>query len=287
MHVARTREQLLLALPPDCPRAVVMTMGALHEGHATLLDVARREVGPQGHVLVTIFVNPLQFAAHEDLDRYPRDEAGDLALCRDRGADGVFLPTVTTVYGTRDPRMQPDDITVDPGAIGERWEGAMRPGHFRGVLTVVLKLLNLCAPDVAVFGEKDYQQLALIRRMVHGLQVPVRVVPGATIREPDGLAMSSRNRYLAPAERALAAHFPAALSAGEAAARAGAAADVVADTVMRMLSGVEGMRVDYVDITDPDLGPAPDAGPARLLAAVRIGGTRLLDNRAIDLQGVA
>lgn len=286
MLVIRSREHLRLALPPDRTRAVVMTMGALHAGHTALIDAARQEVGGDGHVLVTVFVNPLQFGAGEDLQRYPRDEEGDLALCQEHGADAVFVPSVRDVYGTVDPHAAAG-VTVDPGPMADLWEGAVRPGHFRGVLTVVLKLLNLSRPDVALFGEKDYQQLTLIRRMVADLDVPVRVVGVPTVREVDGLARSSRNAYLDDVQRALAAHFPRALFAGAEAADAGADPTIIVETVEAALAKTPALSVDYIAVTDTDLGDPPDYGPARLLAAVRLGSTRLLDNLPILLRDVA
>lgn len=190
-------------------RAVVMTMGALHEGHATLVRTAREQVGPEGHVVVTVFVNPLQFGANEDLDRYPRTLDADLALAEEAGADAVFAPAVDEVYPGGDPQVR-----ISAGPMGERLEGATRPGHFDGMLTVVAKLLHLTRPDLAFFGQKDAQQLALIRRMVTDLNFPVEVVGVPTVREEDGLALSSRNRYLSPVERRVALALSRALFAG-------------------------------------------------------------------------
>ncbi|MBT2445417.1 pantoate--beta-alanine ligase, partial [Streptomyces sp. ISL-36] len=176
--------------------AVVMTMGALHEGHATLIRAARERVGHEGFVVVTVFVNPLQFGAGEDLDRYPRTLDADLELAFDAGASAVFAPTVDEVYPGGEPQVR-----IAAGPMGERLEGASRPGHFDGMLTVVAKLLHLTRPDVAFFGQKDAQQLALIRRMARDLNFPVEIVGVPTVREPDGLALSSRNRYLSGRER--------------------------------------------------------------------------------------
>ncbi|WEV26927.1 pantoate--beta-alanine ligase [Streptomyces sp. 71268] len=189
--------------------AVVMTMGALHAGHASLIRAARARVGDEGLVTVTVFVNPLQFGAGEDLDRYPRTLEADLELAAEAGADIVLAPPVRDVYPGGEP-----EVRVTAGPMGERYEGASRPGHFDGVLTVVAKLLHLTRPDVAFFGEKDAQQLAVIRRMVTDLNFPVRVVGVPTVREADGLALSSRNRYLAPAERTTALALSRALFAG-------------------------------------------------------------------------
>ncbi|BAU84211.1 pantoate--beta-alanine ligase [Streptomyces laurentii] len=200
----------LLALPHGGgPRAVVMTMGALHEGHATLVRAARDRVGPDGTVVVTVFVNPLQFGAGEDLDRYPRTLDSDLTLARAAGADAVFAPSVDEVYPGGEPQVR-----ITAGPMGERLEGASRPGHFDGVLTVVAKLLHLTRPDLAFFGQKDAQQLALIRRMARDLDFPVEIVGVPTVREADGLALSSRNRYLSTPERHTALALSRALFAG-------------------------------------------------------------------------
>ncbi|MBJ7906758.1 pantoate--beta-alanine ligase [Streptomyces sp. DSM 110735] len=190
-------------------RAVVMTMGALHEGHATLIRAARAIAGPEGEVVVTVFVNPLQFGAGEDLDRYPRTLDADLALAGRAGADAVFAPSVDEVYPGGAPQVR-----VSAGPMGERLEGAVRPGHFDGMLTVVAKLLHLTRPDVALYGQKDAQQLALIRRMVRDLNFGVEIVGVPTVREEDGLALSSRNRYLSPEERLTALTLSRALFAG-------------------------------------------------------------------------
>ncbi|MFF5975402.1 pantoate--beta-alanine ligase [Streptomyces sp. NPDC012769] len=188
--------------------AVVMTMGALHEGHATLIRTARERVGKKGVVVATVFVNPLQFGAGEDLDRYPRTLDADLALAVAAGADAVFAPGVDEVYPGGEPQVR-----ITAGPMGERLEGASRPGHFDGMLTVVAKLLHLTGPDLAFFGQKDAQQLALIRRMVRDLNFPVEVVGVPTVRESDGLALSSRNRYLSTEERRTALALSRALFA--------------------------------------------------------------------------
>ncbi len=190
-------------------RAVVMTMGALHEGHATLIRTARKIAGPDGEVVVTVFVNPLQFGAGEDLDRYPRTLDADVELAGRSGADAVFAPSVDEVYPGGEPQVR-----ISAGPMGERLEGAARPGHFDGMLTVVAKLLHLTRPDVALYGQKDAQQLALIRRMVRDLNFGVEIVGVPTVREEDGLALSSRNRYLSPAERRTALALSQALFAG-------------------------------------------------------------------------
>ena len=262
------------------PRAVVMTMGALHEGHARLLDAARESVGPSGQVVATIFVNPLQFGEGEDFDRYPRTFEADLALCEARGVDVVFAPSVEHMYAD-------DHVTIDPGPIAHILEGAQRPGHFTGVLTIVAKLLHLTKADFALFGEKDYQQLTAIRMMVRALDFPVEVVVVPTVREGDGLAMSSRNRYLSDAERAAAVVVPRALGAGAAVALTGADVNEVLQVTRDVLAQEPLASPDYISLTDLNLGPAPTSGSARLLTAVRFGKTRLLDNVGFVLGGSA
>lgn len=310
----RTAAQLR-ALPRAGRRAVVMTMGALHEGHAALVRSARKRVGADGHVVVTVFVNPLQFGAGEDLDRYPRTLDADLELAAAAGADTVFAPSVEEVYPGGEPQVR-----ITAGPMGERYEGAARPGHFDGMLTVVAKLLHLTAPDLAFFGEKDAQQLALITRMVRDLNFPVEVVGVPTVREEDGLALSSRNRYLSPAERrialglsralfaardrltaeqalaaraaaaparhgraeALAAlHEPRASADADALSRAAARPSAALVAARQVLTGAAGLDVDYLALVDPvDFTEAGDdhRGDALLAVAARVGGTRLIDN---------
>jgi pantoate--beta-alanine ligase len=237
--------------------AVVMTMGALHDGHVALVRAARAAADS---VVVTVFVNPLQFGAGEDLDRYPRTLDADLALCEQHGADLAFTPTPEVVYPDGPPLVR-----VSAGPMGEVLEGASRPGHFDGVLTVVLKLLHLTAPDVALFGQKDAQQLACIRRMVRDLDLPVEVRAVPTVREPDGLALSSRNRYLTAGQRQSALALFRALRTGEpAAGRAVLAAE----------PGVELDYLERVDSTTFELTPDGDL----LVVAARVGTTRLIDN---------
>jgi pantoate--beta-alanine ligase len=257
--------------------AVVMTMGALHNGHAALLRAARSAAD---HVLATIFVNPLQFGPHEDFSRYPRTLEADLDVLRSAAADVVFVPARDEVYPHGEPTVR-----VAPGPLAGILEGAHRPGHFDGVLTVVLKLLHLTRGDLAFFGEKDYQQLTLIRAMVDDLNVPVEIVGVPTVREPDGLALSSRNRYLSAADREAALGLSRALRAGAAAAEAGHPPDAVVGAARRELAGTPGVVPDYLELTDPWLGPAPDRGPARLLVAATVGGTRLIDNLAVEMVG--
>jgi pantoate--beta-alanine ligase len=260
------------------PRAVVPTMGALHSGHAALVRAARESVGPDGTVVATVFVNPTQFGAGEDLDRYPRTLPDDVVLAGAAGCDVVFAPAATEVYGPAG-RFRHDSVTIDPGPLGDVLEGAVRPGHFRGVLTVVAKLLALTGPDVAMFGEKDYQQLVLITRMAADLSLPTRIVPVATVREADGLALSSRNRYLSAAEREDALVLSRALRAVEAAVGEGAERALAAGR--EVLAERPSVAVDYLVLTDPALGPAPEHGPARVLVAARVGTTRLIDNKAV------
>lgn len=268
---------LVSARPPSVPSAVVMTMGALHEGHATLIREARALVGVTGCVIVTDFVNPTQFGAGEDFERYPRSLEADVLLSGAAGADFVYAPSVDEIYGDR------SFITVDPGPLGEILEGAVRPGHFRGMLTVVSKLLHLTASDSALFGEKDYQQLVLITEMVRQLNFPTKVVAVETVREPDGLAMSSRNRYLSPKERAAASVVPSALAQTVRVTQAeGAQAGVNAG--LALLAATPGVEVDYLTVTDPVLGAARP-GPGRALIAVRIGQTRLIDNLPCAVAG--
>jgi pantoate--beta-alanine ligase len=266
------------------PRALgfVPTMGALHEGHRALMRRAREEVGADGAVVVSIFVNPTQFGPGEDLERYPRTLDADLEACVAEGVDVVFTPTVEEMYPAG-VRTEPTSavVTVDPGPLGAVLEGTSRPGHFTGVLTVVAKLFGLVRPDVAVFGEKDYQQLALIRRMTADLCLGVEVVGAVTVREPDGLALSSRNRYLGTDERLEAVALSRALFAARDAATRGAAAALgAARAELRRTHLVD---LDYLEITSPDLGPAPESGPARMLVAARVGSTRLIDNIALEL----
>jgi pantoate--beta-alanine ligase len=256
------------------PVALVPTMGALHEGHRTLVRAARERCGS---VVVSVFVNPTQFGPGEDYDRYPRTWDADLAALAEEGADVVFHPQVEEVYPPGSV-----GVTVQPGPLGGVLEGAVRPGHFAGVLTVVAKLFGLVDPDLALFGEKDYQQLTLIRAMARELALGVQVVGVPTVREDDGLALSSRNRYLDAGQRRAAVALSAALHAGAAAGPEGA--DAVLAAARSVLAGEPSLVQDYLELTDTDLGPAPAAGPARLLVAARAGTTRLLDNVPVELE---
>jgi pantoate--beta-alanine ligase len=253
---------------------LVPTMGALHDGHLALVRAAKRV--PGSVVVVSIFVNPLQFGAEEDLDAYPRIVEDDLALLRGEGVEIAFTPSVAAMY-PHGPRT-----SVHPGPLGSDLEGAARPTHFAGMLTVVLKLLQIVRPDRVFFGEKDYQQLVLVRQMVADLNGDVQVSGVPIVREWDGLAMSSRNRYLDPAQRELAGVLSAALVAGMHAASGGA--DAALHAARAVLSEVPAIDVDYLEVRDPALGPAPPHGPARLLVAARLGATRLLDNVAIEIR---
>ncbi|EMF01663.1 pantoate--beta-alanine ligase [Streptomyces mobaraensis NBRC 13819 = DSM 40847] len=280
--VRDTAELQALPRDPAARRAVVMTMGALHEGHATLIREARRLAGPDGQVVVTVFVNPLQFGPNEDLDRYPRTLDADVALAAESGADAVFAPSVAEVYPGGEP-----EVRISAGPMGERLEGAHRPGHFDGVLTVVAKLLHLSRPDTALFGQKDAQQLAMIRRMVRDLNFPVEIVGVPTVREADGLALSSRNRYLSAADRTSALALSRALSAAADAADRGPSA--VREAARAVLDGAATLEppvvLDYLALVDPaDFTevPAGFTGEAVLAVAARVGTTRLIDNIVLD-----
>jgi pantoate--beta-alanine ligase len=226
-------------------------------------------------VVVSIFVNPLQFGTGEDLNAYPRTLDADMELLADEGVEVVFTPTAAVMYPDG-PRT-----TVHPGPLGGELEGAVRPTHFAGMLTVVLKLLQIVRPDKAFFGEKDYQQLVLIRQMADDLNLDSRIIGVPTVRESDGLAMSSRNRYLNPEEREQASALSSALLAGMYAAGGGPAA--VLDAARAILDEVPAIITDYLELRGPWLEDAPTAGPARLLVAARLGATRLLDNIAVEL----
>jgi pantoate--beta-alanine ligase len=252
---------------------LVPTMGALHDGHLALVRAAK--LVPGSVVAVSIFVNPLQFGADEDLDAYPRVVEADLELLRGEGVEIAFTPSASAMY--------PDGrrTTVHPGPLAAELEGAARPTHFAGMLTVVCKLMQIVTPDRIFFGEKDYQQLVLVRQMVADLNLGVRVVGVPIVRENDGLAMSSRNRYLDPAQRELASVLSAALLAGSHAAPAGV--DAALNAARSVLAEVPAIDVDYLEVRNSALGPAPVTGPGRLLVAARLGTTRLLDNVAIEI----
>jgi pantoate--beta-alanine ligase len=257
---------------PEKRRVLVPTMGALHAGHVSLIRIARERAGSDGEVAVSIFVNPLQFEPGSDFSRYPRPEADDEKICRAEGVDLLFRPLPNDMY-------MPDRSTfVEEAVLSEQLCGASRPGHFRGVCTVVTKLFHLLTPDAAVFGEKDFQQLAIMRRLVRDLNFSVEIIAGPTVREADGLALSSRNSYLSPAERAQAPVIRAALL--EAAGSRETAAPAVLGVVRQRIESAPLARIDYAAIVGADdLQPRLTIEPRSLLAvAVFFGRTRLIDN---------
>ncbi len=254
----------------------VATMGALHAGHRALLAMARRETG---FVVASVFVNPLQFGPTEDLAVYPRDREGDLAVLAAEGVDLAFLPDEREIWPA------PPQVRLQVGVLAERLEGAVRPGHLDGVATVVAKLLHLVGPSRAYFGQKDAQQLAVVRRMVADLAFPNRIVACPTVREPDGLATSSRNAYLSAEERAQATALYRALEAGRAAWRRGERDPAAVEkTAHELLAGAEGVRVEYVALVEPaGFEPAERAEAGQILAtAARVGPTRLIDNVILE-----
>lgn len=254
----------------------VPTMGALHDGHLSLVRLARQRAD---RAVASIFVNPTQFGPNEDFDAYPRGEARDAGLLAEAGCDLLFAPTLAEMY------PQGFATTVSVTGVSEPLDGAARPGHFNGVATVVTKLLLQCAPDVAVFGEKDYQQLQVIRRLVRDLDLPVEIVGGPTARAEDGLALSSRNAYLSPEERKVAGRLNVVLREAVNRLKAGEAVAPVEADALAALAAAGFQQVDYVEVRDADdlarLGPGPAESPARILAAVRLGRTRLIDNMAV------
>lgn len=302
LSLAHTREELAAAIDANqTNRAVVMTMGALHEGHLDLLRRAGALVGAGGTVVVTIFVNPLQFAPGEDLDAYPRDLEGDVEKLRTVAENElqlsqlvVFAPTPEVIYPSGDPQ-----VTINPGPIATVLEGVSRPTHFAGVCQVVLNLMHLTRPTWALFGRKDAQQLAIVRAMVRDLSVPLSIEPVDIRRESDGLAMSSRNAYLTPAQRQQALALSQALKAGIAAAENGGDGAAVRQAALAYLANADGVEVDYValvgadsfvDLAGAGLGLDPQkyqpvAGESALLAlAAKVGSTRLIDNTLITLR---
>ena len=274
MQIVRTSEELALAtreLRRDGTLALVPTMGALHAGHMKLIEEARARAE---RVAASIFVNPLQFGANEDLGRYPHREAEDARMLEEAGCHLLWMPSVSDIY----PEGFATKIHV--GGVSERWEGEARPGHFEGVATVVAKLLLSVQPDVALFGEKDFQQLAVIRAMVRDLAIPVEIVGIPTVREEDGLALSSRNAYLSADERAKALALPTALSSARDAIRAGNTVADALDAGKQALTDARFSKIDYLALVDADtLEPLDSpAGNMRLIAAATIGTTRLIDN---------
>ncbi|MDP9864389.1 MULTISPECIES: pantoate--beta-alanine ligase [Streptosporangium] len=275
-ELAKARQALRIGgavSPGRAALALVPTMGALHEGHRSLIRLAREQAE---HVAVSIFVNPLQFGPGEDYTRYPRTFDTDLEVCAAEGVSMVFAPSADDMY------LPDRQVGVSAGGMGTIVEGVFRPGHLDGVLTVVLKLFNLVQPDVAVFGQKDAQQLAMIRRMVADLDVPVSVVGAPTVREADGLALSSRNRYLSSHERRTALALSQALFAGA----AEPTPEEVRRTARAVLAGEPAVEVDYLVLVDPatfeEVG-ADHRGEAILAVAARVGSTRLIDNVTVTL----
>lgn len=281
----QSKSQLIVSTVSELRRAVtsarrrgmtigfVPTMGALHAGHSALIE--RAESGCN-FVVVSIFVNPTQFGPDEDFQRYPRTLDADIALCRDLGVDLIYVPDVTEIY--------PEKFTtfVEIGQLGEIYEGAMRPGHFRGVGTVVLKLLNQVNPDMAYFGQKDAQQVAVIRQLVRDFDVPVRLAVVPTVREPDGLALSSRNRYLGPAQRRQATILHKALSAARQLWQTGQRdAQAISDLMSQTVAGEPNVVLDYAAVVDP-LTFGPPAQTALAIIAVSFGSTRLIDNMLLE-----
>jgi pantoate--beta-alanine ligase len=261
------------------PRAVVMTMGALHEGHASLIHAARALVGTEGEVIVTIFVNPTQFSNTNDLANYPSTIEADLEVCRAQGATAVFTPSASDIY----PDTDRPKVTVNPGSLADELEGASRAGHFAGVLTVVNKLLALTNAQHAFFGEKDYQQLTLIKHMVSDFNLPVVIHPVATVRADDGVALSSRNVRLDSHQRELAAQIPATLSLVANALAEGHSADEAQLMGREYLELFPEIKLDYLEVRDEDLQLAFPSTRGRVLIAAQIGQTRLIDNFPIEL----
>ena len=278
MQIVRRMSELGEALAPwrgaGKRVALVPTMGALHAGHMALVDQARRLAD---RVVATIFVNPLQFGAGEDLDRYPRQEAADEAQLEAHGCDLLWIPSATELYP---PGFA---TTVNVGGVSERWDGAARPGHFAGVATVVAKLLIATLPDVALFGEKDFQQLAVIRRMTVDLGLPVEIVGVPTVRDGDGLALSSRNAYLNDAQRKQALALPRALEAARDAVLGGVTVESALAAAKASLTDAGFAPIDYVALVDAaTLDPLDQPrGAMRLIAAATLGGTRLIDNISV------
>jgi pantoate--beta-alanine ligase len=276
MEVIRTLEALRSACAGLRQRfgslTLVPTMGALHDGHRAL---AKAAVDSGAGVVASIFVNPLQFGANEDLSRYPRDEAGDLATLQACGCHLVWVPDVASMYPPGSA------TTIDVAGPAERWEGAARPGHFRGVATVCAKLFGQVRPDRAYFGEKDWQQLLVVKRMAADLHLPLEIVGVPTVREPDGLAMSSRNRFLNGEERAVAPQLHATLTAAANRLRSGRPVDTVLNDASRTLTQA-GFRLDYLALVDGfSMSAAAEMMPgARLIVAARLGSVRLIDNIA-------
>ena len=275
MQIVRTSEELALARAAlDGSVALVPTMGALHRGHMALVEEAKRRADA---VAASLFVNPTQFGVNEDFGRYPRRETEDVRLLEDAGCQLLWMPSVADMY------PEGFSTSIDVSGVSARWEGEARPGHFAGVATVVAKLLLAVRPDVALFGEKDYQQLAVIRRMVADLNIPVEIVGVPTVREEDGLALSSRNAYLSADERARAVALPNALAAARNAIRAGETVGQALRQAKQALVDAGFLRIDYLALVDAATLEPVDAPECemRLIAAAVIGTTRLIDNLAV------
>lgn len=256
-------------------RILVPTMGGLHEGHLSLVDIARQRAGRNGRVALSLFVNPIQFGPSEDLDAYPKTLQRDRLLCEERGVDLLFTPETDTMYA------EDASVTMSEQSLSGTLCGASRPGHFDGVCTVVSKLFNLIQPQVAVFGEKDFQQLAIIRRLVRDLNYPIKIVSGPIVREKDGLAMSTRNQNLSPDERQQAVILRKALLQAQETLNGGEqSGKLIREQVERLISSVPLARIDYVETVDPDtLQPVDEVDDGMLMAvAVFFGSTRLIDN---------
>jgi pantoate--beta-alanine ligase len=271
--VADLRAQVSAWRQAGLRTALVPTMGALHDGHLTLV---RRGRELADRVVATVFVNPTQFGPNEDFSRYPRDEAGDAAKLASAGCDLLFAPTVDVMYPAG------FNTSIDVGPVTTRWEGAFRPGHFQGVATVVTKLLLQAGADVACFGEKDYQQLCTIRQLVRDLDIPVQIEGAPTVREDDGLALSSRNAYLSPEQRQVAGQLNRVMRDAIARLQAGEAVDAVLSAGTKALLDAGFTAVDYLALVDAlTLEPLTEPAPGRLICTARLGGVRLLDNMPV------
>ena len=273
-QVVKTREELRAALAKLPGRlGLVMTMGALHDGHLSLIKEAKKHAD---HVMVTVFVNPTQFAPGEDFNKYPRDLDADLKAVAKVGADLVFAPAANEMYPGE------ASVTINPGPTATVLEGKTRPTHFAGVLLVVHKMFNLTGADVAVFGQKDAQQLALIRQMVRDLDMPIQIVGAPIVRGDDGLALSSRNAYLSDAEHQQALSLSGALKAGKQASNSGASASQIKQAARCVLENA-GVKIDYVELVDPTTFQSVEAGEAVLALAAYVGNTRLIDNTILNI----
>jgi pantoate--beta-alanine ligase len=287
MELLETIEQMRewTILHSDRPRAAVYTMGALHDGHLELVRQAKHYVsahtGEQPYVVASIFVNPTQFNNPDDLAKYPRTLEHDLEMLSSVGVDVVFVPFADQMY----PEGITNTITVEPGDLGDVLEGNGRPGHFRGVLTVVNKLFNITAPQYAMFGEKDYQQLTLISLMAAELNMPIEVVGVPTVRDSDGLALSSRNRRLNENARAIASRIPAALASVRNDVAQGYPVEEALNRATQFLAEASEISLQYLVVTGTEMQDAPQHGRARVLVAAEIDGVRLIDNMAIEIKG--